>query len=82
MTRSAVEEVAATQIRRGDRIWAPADNDWLVVDRITNPDRFGDVVFYRNDHSEATFAPDDLVLRKIDLMANLEESLTAVRQEG
>jgi hypothetical protein len=77
--RSSVEEIRAEKIRRGDRIWAPADNDWLVVARIVNPDRYGDVAFYRDDHSEATFAPDDLVLRKIDLMANLEESLREAR---
>lgn len=79
--QSSVEKVIATKIRRGDEIWAPADRDWMKVARIINPDRYGDVVFYRTDRSLATFAPTDAVLRKIDLMANLEDSLRSIRAE-
>jgi hypothetical protein len=58
-----VEGIRAGDVRRGDRIWAPEDGNWLLVDRIDN-DGF-EVVLYRTDHSEATFDLDGNVLRQV-----------------
>lgn len=57
------ETIKATAVRRGDRIWAPDDGDWLRVDRISNDEV--EVTFYRLDHSEATFRPNSNVLRQV-----------------
>jgi hypothetical protein len=52
-TTENVQEMKAEDVRRGDRVWAPNDHDWLLVDRISNDG--GDVTFFRRDYSEADF---------------------------
>jgi hypothetical protein len=58
----SVEVIPAEDVRRGDRIWAAEDGDWLLVDRIDNDGH--EVVLYRFDHSEATFRKGARVLRQ------------------
>lgn len=63
MTAESVEQVRADAVKRGDVIWAPDDGDWLKVVRI-GKGRWGELTFYRRDHSEAQFDADHQVLRQ------------------
>lgn len=65
MTGTSVETIKAREIRRGDRVWAPNDGDWLLVDRFEQMSHYGEVVVYRIDHSEASFDLDGNVLRQV-----------------
>lgn len=53
-------QIKASDVQRGDRVWAQDDRAWLLVDRIA--DDGYEIVFYRSDHSEATFEADADVL--------------------
>ena len=62
-SQSTVVEIGVGAVERGDVIWSQDDRDWFLVDRIDN-DGF-EAVFYRDDHSLATFGSGDRVLKRL-----------------
>lgn len=53
-------QIKASDVQRGDRVWAQDDRSWLLVHRIDIDEL--DVTLYRADGSEAIFDGDDIVL--------------------
>jgi len=58
--QSVVEEARASDVKKGQTIWAQDDSDWLKVN--TAADGWDQIIFFRTDGSEAAFRPDQTVL--------------------